>query len=99
MHIGSDGVLPQFAEIQKMATVPAKDLERAFLVLKPLSTCNYESHLHAYKIRTDGHRDTLVLEQSELISFRPMHVCRSIGDNLSKYVCPKYDIDIYSQQI
>jgi hypothetical protein len=39
-----------------------------------------------------------VIQQKELITFRPMHICKPIGIDGEEYVCPKYDIDIYNEQ-
>ena len=95
VHTGSDGIMPEFAEIKNIVTVPAKS-EQVFLTLKPIITVAYENHAHAYKVRTSGDRGTVVEAQTELLSFRPLHIQKINGN---KYVCPKHDLDVYSENI
>ena len=80
----------------KIVTIPAKANGCIFLILRQIVTLKYESHLHAYKVKlNEGH--FLVRQQAELVTYNPIHICRSIDHNDNgKYVCPKYDIDIYN---
>ena len=80
-------------------TVPAKTSTHVFFVLKEIQTLNYESHMHAYRVRVQNGAGITVLGQAELTTFRPLHVCTVIGDNGSKYICPKVDVDVYNEQI
>ena len=99
VHTAADGILPKFAAIKKIVTVPDKTKNQIFFVMEEIITVNYNSHLHAYNVTTTGLRNTLVSKQFDLLTFRPMHLARCIGDNSSKYVCPKTDVDVYSEQV
>ena len=99
VHTGGDGLLPWFACIEKIVTVPAKTSTHVFFVLKEIQTLNYESHMHAYRVRVQNGAGITVLSQAELTTFRPLHVCTVIGGNGSKYICPKVDVDVYNEQI
>lgn len=99
VHTGSDGIFPQFSMIQKIVTVPAKDSKHVFFALKEIATVNYESHSHAYRVKHFNQVAITIRRQSELITYRPMHICKSIGDNQTQYVCPRIDVDVYSEQV
>lgn len=71
MHTGGDGLLPWFACIEKIVTVPAKTSTHVFFVLKEIQTLNYESHMHAYRVRVQNGAGITVLSQAELTTFRP----------------------------
>ena len=81
MHTGGDGLLPWFACIEKIVSVPAKTSTHVFFVLKEIQTLNYESHMHAYRVRVQNGAGITVLSQAELTTLRPLHVCTVIGDN------------------
>ena len=91
--------MPQFSCIEKIVTVPGKDNAQVFFVLKEIATMNYESHLHAYRVRILNEGAITVRSQEELTTFRPLHICTIVGDNDSKYICPKSDVDVYNEQV
>lgn len=99
VHTGGDGLLPQFSLIDKIVTVPGKDASQVFFVLKEIVTHNYEVHLHAYHVKVLNDGAVTVRSQEELTTFRPLHICRSIGDNQSSFICSKSDVDVYNEQI
>ena len=99
VHAGGDGLLLQFSLIDKIVTVPGKDASQVFFVLKEIVTHNYEVHLHAYHVKVLNDGAVTVRSQEELTTFRPLHICRSIGDNQSSFICPKSDVDVYNEQI
>ena len=99
VHTGGDGLLPKFSCIEKIVTVPGKDNAQVFFVLKEIVTLNYESHLHAYRVRVLNEGAITVRSQEELITFRPLRICTIVGDNDSKCICPKSDVDVYNEQV
>ena len=92
-------LLPQFSCVEKIVTVPGKDSAQVFFVLKEIVTMNYETHLHAYWVRILNEGAITVRSQAELTTFRPLHICTIVGDNDSKYICPKSDVDVYNEQV
>ena len=91
--------MPQFSCVEKIVTVPGKDSAPVFLVLKEIVAMNYESHLHAYRVRILNEGAITVRSQAELTPFRPLHICTVVGDNDSKYICPKSDVNGYNEQV
>ena len=98
VHTGCDGIMPEFSIIEKTVTVPGKN-DNIFFVLKNVMTLNYQTHFHAYRVRLLNQGFTKVMRQTELTTFRPMHVCKSTGDERSLYVYPKNDVDVYNEQL
>ena len=91
--------MPKFSCIEKIVTVPGKDNAQVFFVLKEIVTLNYESHLHVYRVRVLNEGAITVRSQAELITFRPLHICTVVGDNDSKCICPKSNVDVYNEQV
>ncbi|EDO36048.1 predicted protein [Nematostella vectensis] len=69
VYIGGDGLLPKFATIEEIVTVPAKENTICF-VLKQLETLSYDNHTHSYRVRGDVE----VKRQTDLVTFRPLHI-------------------------
>lgn len=92
--------MPQFSCIEKIVAVPGKDNAQVFFVLEEIVTMNYESHLHAYRVRVfiEG-AITDVRSQAELTTFRSLHICTIVGDNDYKYICPKSDVDVCNELV
>jgi len=92
--------MPTFSVIKHICITSPRDLDRnLFLVVKDILTLNYDNHTHAYRVQEINQGEMGVIQQSDLITFRPMHICNPIDMDGTKFVCPKYDIDIYNEQI
>ena len=89
----------KFSCINKIVTVPGKDNAQVLFVLKEKVTLNYESHLHAYRVRVLNEGAITVRSQAELTTFRPLRICTIVGNNDSKYICPKSDVDVYNEKV
>ncbi|EDO36381.1 predicted protein [Nematostella vectensis] len=95
VHIGGDGLLPKFATIEEIVTVPAKENTICFVV-KQLETSSYDNHTHSYRVRVLNRGDVEVKRQTDLVTFRPLHIV-TMGNQ--QFICPKTDVDVYNEQM
>lgn len=81
---------PCFATV-KQIYIPERDINNAVLLVHPLETVSYNSHLHAYEVLLPNNSIPLILRQTELTQLQyylPLHLIKS---SLKAYVCPKYE--------
>lgn len=80
VHTGFDELLPKFSVIKKITVTNPVDLERClFFVVKDITTTQYDSHTHSYKVTRVEHGNPRVIRQNELVTFLPMSFCTPIA--------------------
>lgn len=92
--------MPKFSVIKNVTVTNPRDLDRClFFIVKDITTLEYDTQTHSYKVSRVEQGPARVLRQTELVTFRPMNMCTPIDMEGVTCVCPKYDIDIYNEQL
>lgn len=100
VHTGYIGLLPKFSIIKNITVTNPADLDGSlFFVVKDIPTLEYVTHTHSCKVSRLEHGPPIVLRQTELVTFLPMNLCTPIDVEGVTCVCPKYDIDVYNEQL
>lgn len=100
VHTGYTELLPKFSVIKNITVTNPRDLDRClFFIVKDITTLEYDTHTHSYKVSRLVQGPPRVVRHTELVTFRPMNMCTPIDMEGVTCVCPKYDIDIYNEQL
>ena len=100
VNTGYAEILPKFSVIKNITlTNPINFEECLFFIVKDITTLEYDSHTHSYKVSRVEEEPPRILKQSELVTFPPMTMCNPTGVTGVTCVCSKYDIDVYNEQV
>ena len=96
---GYTDLMPKFSVIKNITVTDPRDLDRClFFVVKEISTLEYDTHTHSYKVSRVEQGPPRALRQTKLVTYPPMNMRTPIDMEGVTCVCPKYDIDVFNEQ-
>jgi hypothetical protein len=75
--------------------LPEQDTRNILFLVNQLETKEFSSHLHAYEIEVPLRPTKVIIRQSSLKYYLPLHLISYVGFQFERgtkyYVCPKYE--------